>query len=106
VFFHRQSRTVLFTDLIQHFGPAWFTGWRAVVAKLDLMVAPEPQVPRKFRTAFVNRRAARAALTRILAWPAKRVLMAHCRPDRRWRPGVHRARIPLAVGLNAPCRHC
>ena len=80
VFFHRRSRTVLFTDLIQHFGPAWFTGWRAVVARLDLMVAPEPQVPRKFRTAFVNRRAARAALRRILTWPAKNVVMAHAAP--------------------------
>jgi hypothetical protein len=80
VFFHRQSGTVLFTDLIQHFGPAWFTGWRALVARLDLMTAREPQTPRKFRTAFVDRRAARAALERILAWPARRVVMAHAAP--------------------------
>jgi hypothetical protein len=80
VFFHRQSRTVIFTDLIQHFSPSWFTGWRAVVARLDLMTAPEPQVPRKFRNAFVNRRAARAAVRRILAWPADKVLMAHAPP--------------------------
>jgi Domain of unknown function (DUF4336) len=80
VFFHRGSRTVMFTDLIQHFGPTWFTGWRAVVARLDLMVAPEPQTPRKFRNAFLNRRAARAAVRRILAWPAKKVLMAHGAP--------------------------
>jgi hypothetical protein len=80
VFFHRKSRTVIFTDLIQHFGPTSFTGWRAVVARLDLMAAPEPETPRKFRTAFVNRRAARAAIRRILAWPAKTVLMAHAPP--------------------------
>ncbi len=80
VFFHRRSRTAIFTDLIQHFSPTWFTGWRAVVARLDLMTAPEPEAPRKFRNAFINRRAARAALRRILAWPAKRVLMAHAAP--------------------------
>ena len=80
VFFHRRSGTAIFTDLIQHFGPGWFTGWRAVVARLDLMTAAEPQVPRKFRNAFVDRRAARAALARILAWPARRVLMAHAPP--------------------------
>jgi hypothetical protein len=80
VFFHRASRTVLFTDLIQHFRPAWFTGWRGVVARMDRMVGPEPQVPNKFRAAFVGRRAARAALRRILAWPAQRVLMAHAPP--------------------------
>lgn len=80
VFFHRTSRTVIFTDLIQHFSPTWFSGWRAVVARLDLMTAPEPQVPRKFRNAFVGRRTARAALGRILAWPAEKVLMAHAAP--------------------------
>jgi Domain of unknown function (DUF4336) len=80
VFFHRRSGTVLFTDLIQHFRPGWFTGWRALVARLDRMTAPAPEVPRKFRYAFYNRRAARAALRRILAWPALRVLMAHAPP--------------------------
>lgn len=80
VFFHRKSGTAIFTDLIQHFSPRWFSGWRAVIAKLDLMAGPAPEVPRKFRNAFVYRRAARAALARILAWPAERVLMAHGPP--------------------------
>lgn len=82
VFFHRRSGTVIFTDLIQHFSPTWFTGWRALVARLDLMTGPEPQAPRKFRTAFVNRHLARIALRRILAWPAQGVLMAHAAPVR------------------------
>ena len=80
VFFHIASGTVLFTDLIQHFPAGWFSGWRAVVAKLDLMVAPEPAVPRKFRLAFTDRRAARDALAQIRAWPARKVLMAHGTP--------------------------
>ena len=80
VFFHRKSRTAIFTDLIQHFSPTWFTGWRAVVARLDLMTALRPEVPRKFRNAFVGRGAARDAVRRILAWPTERVLMAHAPP--------------------------
>ena len=80
VFFHHRSRTAIFTDLIQHFEPGWFSGWRAVVARLDLMTAPEPEVPRKFRQSFVNRGAAREALRRILAWPTEKVLMAHAPP--------------------------
>lgn len=83
VFFHRRSGSVLFTDLIQQFRPGWFTGWRALVARLDLMVAAEPSVPRKFRAAFVDRRAARSALRRILAWPSSKVLMAHGVPVER-----------------------
>tara|TARA_R110000868_G_scaffold29800_4_gene110654 strand:- start:3961 stop:4653 length:693 start_codon:yes stop_codon:yes gene_type:complete len=80
VFFHVKSGTVLFTDLIQQFPAKWFSGWRAVVAKLDLMVTAEPAVPRKFRLAFTNRKAAREAIARVLAWPARKVLMAHGAP--------------------------
>jgi hypothetical protein len=70
VFFHLKSGTVLFTDLIQQFPTSLFSGWRALVAKLDLMVGPEPSAPRKFRVAFTNRRVARGSLERIFAWPA------------------------------------
>ena len=77
VFFHVKSGTVLFTDLIQQIPTNLISGWRAIVAKLDLMVGPEPSVPRKFRVAFTDRRAARDSLEHILTWPAAKVLMAH-----------------------------
>jgi Domain of unknown function (DUF4336) len=80
VFFHGKSGTVLFTDLIQQLPTNLISGWRALVAKLDLMVGPEPSVPRKFRAAFTNRRAARDSLEHILAWPVEKVLMAHGTP--------------------------
>ncbi|WP_304188266.1 DUF4336 domain-containing protein [Phenylobacterium aquaticum] len=80
VFFHRPSGTAIFTDLIQHFSPGWFTGWRAIIARLDRMTAAQPETPNKFRNSFVDRRAARTALRRILAWPTRRVLMAHAPP--------------------------
>ena len=77
VFFHRASATALFTDLIQQFDAQAFSGWRRVVARLDLMTAPAPTVPRKFRLAFTNRAAARVAINRVLAWPIERLVMAH-----------------------------
>jgi hypothetical protein len=80
VFFHRPSGTVLFTDLLQRIPPHLLSGWRTLVARLDLMVGPEPQVPRKFRMAFADKRAARAAIGKILAWPAQKVLIAHGTP--------------------------
>lgn len=82
IFFHRQSRTVLIADLIQNFPPTWFKGWRAWIARLDAMVAEQPQTPMKFRLAFVNRAAARASLRRLLAWDAEKVVMAHAEPVR------------------------
>lgn len=83
VFFHRASGTAMFTDLLQQIAAERLPGWRAVVAKLDLMTGPEPSVPRKFRLAFVGRRKARAALERILGWPVEKVLMAHGTPVER-----------------------
>ncbi|HEV7691912.1 MAG TPA: DUF4336 domain-containing protein [Hyphomonadaceae bacterium] len=82
VFFHAKSRTVLFTDLIQHFPPGWFKGLQALIARLDGMTGPEPGVPQKFRMAFNNRKAARKSLERILAWPIEKAVMAHAEPVR------------------------
>jgi hypothetical protein len=83
VFFHRASGTLLFTDLLQQIAADRLSGWRAMVARLDLMTGPEPSVPRKFRLAFVGRRKARMALERIFAWPVEKVLMAHGTPVER-----------------------
>lgn len=80
VLFHRRSGTTIFTDLLQQFPPGWFRGWRAIVARLDLMTAAEPTVPRKFRVAFTDRRAARESIRRILAWPTEKVIIAHGAP--------------------------
>lgn len=81
VFFHRASGTAIFTDLLQQFPPGWFTGWRGVIARLDAMTGPAPQVPRKFRLGFAGQRPqARAAVAQILRWPTQRVLMAHGAP--------------------------
>ena len=77
VFFHRHSRTALFADLIQNFPPDWFKGWRGVVARLGGIVAPHPSAPSDWRSSFVNREAARTALSRVLAWPIERVVIAH-----------------------------
>ncbi|WP_439815124.1 DUF4336 domain-containing protein [Zavarzinia sp. CC-PAN008] len=80
VFFHRASGTVLVTDLIQHLPRGWYTGWRALVARLDLMTGPEPAVPRKFRMAFKDKATARAAMRPVLDWPAQALLIAHGPP--------------------------
>lgn len=80
VFFHRASRTAIFTDLLQHLPDGWYRGWRSLVARLDLMTGPEPAVPRKFRAAFSDKAAARAARDAVLSWPVENVVMAHGAP--------------------------
>lgn len=80
VIFHKHSGTAIFTDLLQQLPPRWFSGWRAVVARIDLMVASEVSVPRKFRIAFRDRRAARLAVAKVMAWPTIGVIFAHGTP--------------------------
>lgn len=80
VFFHRPSATVLVTDLVQQLPRDWYHGWRKLVARLDLMSAPVPSVPQKFRLATTDRKAAGAAVVHILNWSAERLVMAHGAP--------------------------
>ena len=80
VFFHRASATVLVTDLVQQIPQGWFHGWRAIVARLDLMTAPVPSTPRKFRLAMTDKVAAREAIARILDWPFEKLVIAHGSP--------------------------
>ena len=77
VFFHRASRTAIFADLIENLPRDFTTGWRGVVARLDGIVEPNPGAPREWRASFLDRKAARSALQRILGWGIERVVIAH-----------------------------
>ncbi|PPQ36048.1 DUF4336 domain-containing protein [Rhodopila globiformis] len=80
VFFHRASRTALFADLIQNLPHDFVKGWRGVLARLGGIVEPNPGAPSDWRTIFLDRKAARRALARILAWDIERVIIAHGTP--------------------------
>lgn len=77
VFLHHASRTLIVTDLLQHLQQGWFTGWRGLVARLDLMTAAEPSVPRKFRLAIKDRRTLRSQVDQMLSWSPQRLIFAH-----------------------------
>jgi hypothetical protein len=77
VFFHRNSGTALFADLVQNFPRDWFKGWRGFLARHGGIVDPNPGAPGDWRASFINRRAARASLDKVLAWPIERVVIAH-----------------------------
>jgi hypothetical protein len=77
VFFHRASRSLIVTDLVQRFDPATLHGWRGILMRLGGVVGPNGSTPRDWRLSFWNRRAARAALRKALAWNAQRMIIAH-----------------------------
>jgi hypothetical protein len=77
VFFHRASRSAIIADLVQKFDPAAQRGWRGLLMRLDGLVGPDGSTPREWRLTFWNRRAAREALRRALAWDPQRLIIAH-----------------------------
>ncbi len=77
VFFHRPSRTALVTDLVQRFAPEQVSGVTGWILRLWGLVGERGSTPREWRASFWNRRVARAALGRALAWEPERLVIAH-----------------------------
>ena len=76
-FFHRQSRTAIFCDLVQRHDPAKMRGLKGMLMRLDGLVGEHGSTPREWRASFLRRHPARAARARVLAWEPERLLIAH-----------------------------
>jgi len=80
-FFHRASETLIVADLIENFErdflDAHWKPWQIRLARWAGIVAPDGQAPLDFRTSFLRRKPARAAVATILSWAPRRVIMAH-----------------------------
>lgn len=77
VFFHRESRTAIFGDLVQRHDSARTKGWKGMLMRLDGLVGEHGSTPREWRASFLRRGPARAARARVLAWQPERLLIAH-----------------------------
>jgi hypothetical protein len=77
LFFHRGSRTLIVTDLVQKFEPERLSGAQRFVMRLDGMLGPNGSTPREWRLSFWNRKAARRAVQTAVAWNPERVILAH-----------------------------
>jgi hypothetical protein len=79
VFFHRKSRALIVTDIIQNHEPdsdGWF--WRTV-KRLNGILAPDGGVPKDWQMTVRDHATARAARDRLLAWDFERLVLAHGR---------------------------
>jgi len=79
VFFHRRSRTLVLTDLIESFEPEKVDSlfWRWLM-RLGGVRHPDGQMPRDLRRSFAGPRL-RGAVARMLAWQPERIILAHGR---------------------------
>jgi hypothetical protein len=80
VFFHRPSRTLILTDLIENFEadklPSW---WMHVLTRLGGVRDPDGSMPRDMRATFKDRAALRVAIETMIGWNPERVILAHGR---------------------------
>lgn len=79
-FFHRPTRTLILTDLIENFEAAKLSGWMRLFARLGGVVDPHGSTPRDLRVAFRGQRPAlKTAVETMIAWNPARIILAHGR---------------------------
>ena len=75
VFFHRESNTVVFTDMIMDFDPAVFSSFSRFTARLNQMYK---HTPRGMQLAnMFNRESLRNSLNTVRSWGAEHLIVAH-----------------------------
>lgn len=80
-FFHRPSRTLILTDLIENFELGRVRGWfHRLLLRLGGAADPDGKAPLDMQLTFWrDRKAVREAVRRMLAWSPERVILAHGR---------------------------
>jgi len=76
VFFHRPTRTLIVTDLIENFPPEHFTGWQRLLAKGAGIVAPNGKTPLDWRLSF-KKAEVQGHIRQLRYWQPERIVMAH-----------------------------
>ncbi|WJV52986.1 DUF4336 domain-containing protein [Prodigiosinella aquatilis] len=78
VFFHKPSKALIVTDLIENFAPESFSPLKRLLAKEAGILAPDGQMPLDWRLSFMlNKSEARQHMEKILNWHPQTIIMAH-----------------------------
>lgn len=77
VFFHRVSRTLILTDLIENFDKRALGPAMKIATKIGGIQAPDGAMPRDMRMTFTDRDALREDVERMIAWKPERVILSH-----------------------------
>ena len=80
VFFHRASKTLILTDLIENFEPKNLSWGMKIATWLGGIRDPDGQMPRDLRLTFSRHKAEmRKAVETMIAWRPERIIIAHGR---------------------------
>lgn len=79
-FFHRLSRTLVLTDLIENFEPHKLGIVDRLLTKLGAVSDPDGQMPRDMRLTFKRQKPElRKAVEQMIAWAPERIILSHGR---------------------------
>lgn len=80
VFLHRESRTLILTDLIENFEPGKMPWWTRPLLKLGRVCDPDGRMPRDMAAGFRRKPGhLRDVVETMVAWDPERVVLAHGR---------------------------
>lgn len=79
VFFHRASRTLILTDLIENFERANVAWYLWPFLRLAGNADPDGAMPRDMRATFRDRAALRRSVEVMIGWRPERIVLAHGR---------------------------
>lgn len=77
VFFHKPSKTLIVTDILQNHDPKqdnWFWKW---VKQVNGVLAPSGGLPKDLKLTIRDKRKAASAVEQILNWDFQRIIMSH-----------------------------
>jgi len=78
VFLHKDSRTLILTDLIENFHPDHFSGFQKILAKITGIVSPCGRTPLDWRMSFIfGRKRAIVCLDKMISWHPSRIIISH-----------------------------
>ena len=78
-FFHRASRTLVLTDLIENFEPEKLPLLSRWLTKLGGAQHPDGQMPRDMRYTYEDKAALKGAVETMIGWDPARIILAHGR---------------------------
>ncbi|MGF1701280.1 DUF4336 domain-containing protein [Photobacterium makurazakiensis] len=78
VFFHRESKSLILTDLIENFPPTDFTQIQRLFAKFTGILSPNGKTPIDWRMSFMFHKAeAKQHYLQMVKWEPQQIIMAH-----------------------------
>lgn len=78
VFYHKESKTLILTDLIENFKPESLKGFQYRLAKFAGIIAPNGKAPIDFRATFIlGKKQAQESLNVMKSWDIENVILSH-----------------------------